>query len=64
LTNTCQTGNVQHTSRLASKMRLLLAGRIAKHTYSCLTKFLRADVGLGGLTMVEWHTTAIHIFLI
>lgn len=45
-------------------MCLLLAGRIVKLACNCLTKFLRGDVGLGDLIMVEWHTTAIHIFLI
>lgn len=38
----------------------MLAGSIVKLAWNCLTEFLRGDVGLGDLTMVEWHTSHSH----
>lgn len=64
LKGTPEIDTIQRRSSTEGKMCLLHASFTIIPVSNCPRKLLRDDVGLGDLTMVEWHSIAIHVFLI
>lgn len=64
LRSTSEIDIIHCRSSTEGKMCLLLTGIIVKLVCNCPRKCFRGDVGLGDLTMVEWHSIATHVFLV